>query len=86
MPKYPKNIKGVEYYVPGRKRRISGSTKATSNFLALIHQDYPEATISQIRDIITDQSKYILCHESLAVLDDYIKAGYGDHVPNWIWQ
>jgi len=37
MPKYPKNYKDVEYYVPGRKRRIAGSTKAASDFLAIVH-------------------------------------------------
>lgn len=35
MPKYPKNYKDVEYFVPGRKRRVAGSTKAVSDFLSL---------------------------------------------------
>lgn len=45
MPRYPKNFKSVEYYVRGRKRRIAGSTKATSDFLALVHSEHPAATI-----------------------------------------
>lgn len=77
MPRYPKNFKSVEYYVRGRKRRIAGSTKATSDFLALVHSEHPAATISQLREIITDRTQYILC------LEAHIKAGYGDHIPNW---
>lgn len=83
MPRYPKNHKDVEYYVPGRKRRISGSTVATSRFLTIVHEDHPDATISQLRAIIGDKTKYIPCPESLAVLDDHIQAGYGEHIPNW---
>lgn len=83
MRKYPKNHKDVEYYVPGRKRRVAGSTVATSDFLAIVHQDNPAATISQIREIITDEAKFVLAPEAVAVLDAHIKAGYGDHIPNW---
>lgn len=83
MPRYPKNHKDVEYYPPGRKRRIAGSTKATSDFLALVHADYPTATISQLRALLTDRSRYIFEPEAVAVLDTYIAKGYGDHVPNF---
>ena len=83
MPKLPKNFKDVEYYVRGRKRRIAGSTKATSDFLALVHSEHPAATISQLLEIITDRTQYILCPEALEVLEAHIKAGYGDHIPNW---
>ena len=69
MPKLPKNFKDVEYYVRGRKRRIAGSTKATSDFLALVHSEHPTATISQLREIITDRTQYILCPEALEVLE-----------------
>ena len=41
MPKYPKNHKDVEYRVPGRKSRVAGSTKATSDFLAAVHEEHP---------------------------------------------
>ena len=51
MPRYPKNHKDVEYYVRGRKRRVSGSTVATERFLVMVHQDHPDATISQLREI-----------------------------------
>lgn len=81
MPRYPKNHKDVEYYVRGRKRRVSGSTVATERFLVMVHQDHPDATISQLREIITDKTKYILCPEGLAVLDDHISyraKGYKD--------
>lgn len=83
MPRYPKNFKDVEYYVPGRKRRVAGSTKATSDFLALVHQDHPAATISQLREIITDRTQYVFFPEALEVLEAHIKAGYGNRIPNW---
>ncbi len=83
MPKYPKNYKDVEYYVSGRKRRVSSSTKAVSDFLAIVHEENPTFTIRQLRDLLTDRSRYIPDHEAIGVLDAHIKAGYGDHVPNW---
>lgn len=83
MPKYPKNHMDVEYYVPGRKRRVTGSTLATFNFLTLVHEDNPTLTISQLRALITDKTKFILDPEAVAVLDAHIKAGYGDHIPPW---
>ena len=83
MPKYPKNHKDVEYYAPGRKRRIAGSTKATSDFLVIVHETYPSLTISQLLEVMTDRSKYVFSTEAIEVLDAHIKAGYGDHVPDW---
>lgn len=83
MPRYPKNHKDVEYYVPGRKSRVAGSTKATSDFLAIVHQENPAATISMLREIITDKTRFIRNPEAVEVLDAHIKAGYGNHVPNW---
>lgn len=83
MPRYPKGYKDVEYYVSGRKRRVAGSTVATSDFLAMAHNDYPSLTVSQLRELITDESRYILCPEAVSVLDSYIAIGYGDHVPNF---
>ena len=83
MNKYPKNYKDVGYYVPGKKKRITGSTKATSDFLALVHLDRPDLTISQMRELITDKTKFILDPEAVAVLDTYIEAGYGNLIPNW---
>jgi len=83
MPRYPKNHVDVEYHVPGRKRRVAGSTKATSDFLAIVHLDHPAATISQLREIITDKTKFIISPDAVAVLDAHIRAGYGDYIPNW---
>lgn len=74
---------GTDYHVPGRKRRVAESTVATSRFLAIVHEDNPTATISQIREIITDKTKYIIDPEAVAVLDAHIQAGYGDYIPNW---
>ena len=83
MPKYPKNYKDVEYFVSGRKKRIAGSTKAVSDFLACVHEENPEMTITQLRERITDRSKYIYDPEAVEVLDAHIKAGYGNCVPMW---
>ena len=83
MPKYPKNHKDVEYYVPGCKKRITGSTRAASDFLAIMHQDHPAFTIRQLRELISDCTRYIPDPEAIGVLDAHIKAGYGDLVPEW---
>lgn len=73
----------VEYHVPGRKRPVSCSTRATSDFLAIVHEDHPGATIEELRDMISDRSQFIPEPEALKVLDDHIKAGYGSNIPNW---
>lgn len=83
MPKYPKNHKDVEYYVSGRKRQVASSTKAVSDFLALVHKENPTFTISQLRELITDRFRYLPNQEAIEVLDAHIKAGCGDCVPNW---
>ena len=83
MPKRRRYSLGTDYYVPGRKRPVAESTVATGQFLEIVHQDNPAATISQIREIITDKTRYIICPEAVAVLDAHIEAGYGDHIPNW---
>lgn len=85
MPKYPKNHKDVEFYAhnPKRKRRIAGSTKATNDFLVMVHNDYPNYTIGQLKKLITDETKYILFPEAVEVLDAYIKIGEKDLIPKW---
>lgn len=62
---------------------MAGSTKATSDFLVLVHQDHPTATISQLREIITDRTQYVFFPEALEVLEAHIKAGHGNRIPNW---
>lgn len=83
MPKYPKNHKDVEYFVPGRKRRVAGSTKAINDILVMAHETYPTFTILQLREVMSDSRKYIIFPEALEVLDAHIKLGYGDYVPDW---
>ena len=85
MYKYPKNHKDVESYVhsPKRKRRIAGSTKTTNDFLVMVHNDYPNYTIGQLKELITDETKYILFLEAVEVLDAYIKIGEKDLIPKW---
>lgn len=83
MPKYPRNHQDVEYYVPGRKKRIAGSTKAVNDFLVVVHRENPAMTVRQIRELITDRQRYVFWPDAVEVLDRHIKAGYGDHVPEW---
>lgn len=83
MPKRRRYSLGTDYYVPGRKRPVAESTVAAGYFLEIVHQDNPTATISQLREIITDKTRFITDPEAVAVLDAHIKAGYGDHIPNW---
>ena len=83
MPRYPKNHKDAEYHVAGRKRRIAGSTVATRDFLAVVHEEHPSATITQLYGIITDRTRYIRSPEAEEVLAAHIAAGYGDHIPYW---
>ena len=68
MPKYRKNFNDVEYRVPGRRRPVAGSTKAT---------------IVELRAILTDRSKWLFNSEAVGVLDAHIRAGFGGAVPNW---
>lgn len=81
--KFPKNYQDVEYYVSGRKRRIAGSTRATRHFLAIVHEENPTATIAQLKELLMDKTRYILCPEAVEVLDAHISAGYGNHIPEW---
>ena len=88
MPKYPKGYKDVEFFAhnvkPGKKRRrLAGSTKATNDFLVIVHEQYPNKTISQLRDLLLDKTQFIYYPEAVAVLDAYIKAGEADIVPCW---
>ncbi len=83
MPKFPRNHKDVEYYVAGRKKRITGSTVATNDFLVIIHEENPTLTIRQLRELIGDRTKYLHNSEAEEVLEAYINAGHGDHIPTW---
>lgn len=44
-----------DYHIPGRKQLVAESTIATGHFLALVHEDNPTLTISQLRELITDK-------------------------------
>lgn len=82
MRRYRKKL-GAEFYVPTRKRPVAQSTIATRNFLVIIHSDYPNRTISQLRELITNPDEYIPAPEAVDVLDAHIKAGCGDLIPTW---
>ena len=83
MAKHRRSIRDMEHRVADKKRPVAGSSMATSDFLAIIHEQNPTATIAQLRAIITDRSLWLPNPEAIAVLDAHIKAGYSDFVPNW---
>lgn len=83
MSKCPKSHKDVEYYVTGRKKSVAGSTRATGDFLSIVHGDSPALTIRQLRELISDRSRYIFQLEAAEVLEAHIQAGYGDYIPEW---
>lgn len=83
MKQKPMNHLDVTYHVPGRKRRLTSSTKATSDFLAIVHQQYPTDSIQQLRDRLCDRSVYIPNPDAIRVLDEHIHAGYGNQIPQW---
>ena len=73
----------VQYYVPGRKRPVAGSTVATSDFLGMLHEMHPGWTVAQLRAELADRSRWIFNPEANEVLDAHVKAGRGDWVPQW---
>ena len=75
--------KGYLFYVDRKKKPIAESTEATNDFLVMVHEMNPEATVLQLKELITDRNKFILNPEAVEVLDAYIEAGEGDKVPRW---
>lgn len=82
-----RNLKGDIYYYshikPKRKTPIAYSTKATSDFLGIIHEEYPNYTIQQLYNLITDDTKFILDPEAKNVLQKYIDFGEGNIIPRF---
>ena len=68
-----KRSKGdVEYHIPKKKKPIAYSTKATSNLIVVLAQDYE--TISDVYNAVNyDQ-------DAKDVLKKYIDLGYGNVV------
>ena len=62
----------IEYHIPGYKKPIAYSTKATADHLESIAEDNPTATISQIR------KTELYDEEAYKVLDAYISNGLGN--------
>ncbi len=83
MPRRRRNCPDIEFFAPGRKRRIAGSTKATNDFLVLVHKQNSNATIAELRAILTNRNIWLLNPGAVAVLDAYIRAGFGNYVPDW---
>lgn len=77
--------KDVHFFLHIKKRKtpIYGTTKATSDFLALVHADNPGMTISQLHRLLTDETKFILEPEAIACLEAYMEAGEQNVIPNW---
>lgn len=62
----------VHWMIPKKKRPIAYSTKATSDLIILLSNDY--TTIQKVHDAINyDQ-------DAKDILQKYIDAGYGDQV------
>ena len=66
----------VEWYIPGRKTPIAYSTKAVSDMIEVMADEYPTATIREL------QEKFHYGPDEKKVLQRYIDAGYGDQVAN----
>ena len=64
----------VEWHVPNAKRPIAYSTKATSDYIEVLADENPAATISELQGLVNyDQ-------DAKKVLQQYIDAGHGDQV------
>lgn len=80
---------GAVFYAPTKRKtkygfkRVCESTVATSIFLGIVHQTYPELSINQIKLLLEDKTKFIRNPEAIKVCDEYIRQGYGNDVPNW---
>ena len=66
----------VEWTIPGRKTPIAYSTKAVSDSIEVMADEYPTATIKEL------QEKFHYGPDEKKVLQRYIDAGYGDQVAN----
>lgn len=77
--------KDVQFFLHTKKRKtpIYGTTKATSDFLALVHADNPEMAISQLHRLLTDETKFIREPEAIACLEAYMQKGEQNVIPNW---
>lgn len=75
--------KGYLFYADRKKKPIAESTEATNDFLVMVHETHPDATVMQLKELITNRNKFILNPEAVKVLDAYIEAGEGDKVPRW---
>lgn len=69
---YRKAKGDVQWTLPGRKTPIAYSTKAASDLIVVLSQDY--TTIQEVHDHIN----YDI--EARTVLEAYIKKGYGNAV------
>lgn len=66
----------VQWAIPGRKTPIAYSTTATSDTIGVLADENPTATISELQGLVNYDP------EAKKVLQQYIDAGYGDHVAN----
>ena len=66
----------VEWTIPGKKTPIAYSTKAVSDSIEVMADEYPTATIREL------QEKFPYGPDEKKVLQRYIDAGYGDQVAN----
>lgn len=62
----------VNWYARGRKAPIAYSTIAARDLINVLVEDHPNATISELKEMVTYDK------EAKAVLQKYIDLGYGE--------
>ena len=80
MMKYHEGKGQMFYYHPKRRSVVAKSTMATGQLLAVVHEQFPRATIKQLHHLLTG-GMFIANKEAIAVLESFITKGFGDYVP-----
>ena len=68
----------VHWTLPGKKKPVAYSTKATSDLIVVLAQEH--STIQQVHDAINYDV------DAKAVLQKYIDAGYGQEIANKLFK
>lgn len=92
MPRFPKGFLGANFWHPFKVVRLRGKllrkniadcTIANMNMLILFHEQNPTATISELKEIISDRNRYVYFPECIEILDKHIKEGLEYWIPDW---
>ena len=66
-----------------RKIPIAWCTKATGDFLVLLHKMHPDEDILSLWVRLCDRTQFIYNPEAIEVLEKHIEYGEGNLVPLW---